>query len=80
MRINDRDIRVKAHIETIYGYSSHKDSDHLVEFVAGAAVSLKKVFVAMGEPKASLFLVQKLRDNLGVDAIMPERAVTYEIK
>lgn len=80
VRINDRDVRVKAHIETIYGYSSHKDSDHLVEFVAEVAPSLKKVFVAMGEPKASLFLVQKLRDNVGVDAVMPERAVAYEIK
>jgi len=80
VRINDRDIRVKAHIETIYGYSSHKDSDHLVEFVGETASSLKKVFVAMGEPKASLFLVQKLRDNVGVDAVMPERAVGYEIK
>lgn len=80
VRINDRDVRVKAHIETIYGYSSHKDSDHLVEFVAEAAPSLKKVFVAMGEPKASLFLVQKLRDTVGVDAVMPERAVAYEIK
>jgi hypothetical protein len=26
----------------------------------------------MGEPKSSLFLVQKLRDNLGVDAVYPE--------
>lgn len=80
VRINDRDVRVKAHIETIYGYSSHKDSDHLVEFVAEAAPSLKKVFVAMGEPKASLFLVQKLRDNVGVGAVMPERVVGYEIR
>ncbi|MEI6345741.1 MAG: MBL fold metallo-hydrolase [bacterium] len=80
VRINERDIRVKAHIETIYGYSSHKDSDHLVEFVGETASSLKKVFVAMGEPKASLFLVQKLRDNVGVDAVMPERVVAYEIK
>ena len=27
----------------------------------------------MGEPKSSLFLVQKLRDNLGIDAYNPER-------
>jgi len=80
VRINERDVRVRAHIETIYGYSSHKDSDHLVEFVGEAAASLKRVFVAMGEPRASLFLVQKLRDNTGVDALMPERAVPYEIK
>lgn len=65
---------VHAKIDSIPGYSSHKDSDHLLEFVEKAVESqkLKKVFVVMGEPKASMFLVQKLRDNLGVDAIFPE--------
>ena len=70
-------IAVAARVETIFSYSSHKDSDHLVEFVATAADSLKRVFVVMGEPKASLFLAQKLRDNLNVDAIYPERGRGY---
>jgi predicted metal-dependent RNase len=34
---------------------------------------VKKVFVVMGEPKSSMFLVQKLRDNLGINAYAPER-------
>lgn len=72
-------IEVKAKIETIYGYSSHKDSDHLVEFVSTAQTSLKRVFVVMGEPKSSLFLSQKLRDNLGVDALYPEREKRYDL-
>ena len=33
VRIHGQDITVKAHVETLYGYSAHKDSDHLVEFV-----------------------------------------------
>jgi metallo-beta-lactamase family protein len=72
---------VLAKIESISGYSSHKDSDHLLEFVAKATEQekLKKVFVVMGEPKSSLFLVQKLRDNLGVDAVCPEYKQTVEI-
>ncbi len=65
-------IRVNAHIEQIDGYSSHKDSDHLIEFVDKAAANVKKVFVVMGETKASLFLVQRLRDYLGVNAVHPE--------
>jgi len=74
-------VQVKAKIEKILGYSSHMDSDHLVEFVGTAAESkrLKKVFVIMGEPKSSLFLVQRLRDYLGVDAIYPEPAKTYDL-
>jgi metallo-beta-lactamase family protein len=72
---------VRAKIESISGYSSHKDSDHLLEFVEKAAEGgkLKKVFCVMGEPKSSLFLVQKLRDNLGVDAVYPEFKQIVEI-
>lgn len=68
-------VPVKARIEEINGYSSHKDSDHLVEFVDKAEQNhkLKKVFVVMGETKASLFLVQRLRDYVGVDAVHPEQ-------
>ena len=74
VNIYGQNIEVKAKIITIEGFSSHKDSDHLVEFVETANNShkLKKVFTVMGEPKASLFLVQRLRDELNVDAEYPE--------
>ena len=80
VRIHDNDVPVRAKIESILGYSSHKDSDNLLELAATAQESAKRIFVAMGEPKASLFLAQKIRDNLGVDAIYPERLVRYELK
>jgi predicted metal-dependent RNase len=66
-------------VVTINGYSSHKDSDHLVEFVSNNAKVAKKIFVVMGEPKTSLFLVQKLRDELGVDAVHPGLNDSYEL-
>lgn len=65
-------VRVRAHVETMYSYSSHKDRDHLIEFVAHAAPALKKVFVTMGEDQSALFLVQRLRDYCGVDASAPQ--------
>lgn len=72
VRIAGEDVIVRAHITTIYGYSGHKDSDGLLDFVSNMQESLKKVFVVMGEPKSSMFLVQKLRDNLAIDAYAPE--------
>ncbi len=72
VHIAGQDIDVKAHIVTISGYSGHKDSEGLVNFVEDTAESLKHVFVVMGEPSSSLFLVQRLRDNLGIDASAPE--------
>ncbi len=73
-------VRVRARIDSIRGFSAHKDSSNLVNLVADTADSLKKVFVCMGEPRSSLFLVQKLRDNLGVDAIAPEQNQSVEIE
>lgn len=78
--IHDQTIKVKAHIETLYGYSAHKDSDHLVDFVATATDRLKQVFVVMGEPKGSMHLAQRLNDELGLKAIVPERGKEYELK
>ena len=72
-------ITVKARIEMISGYSSHKDSDGMVEMVSDTAKTLKKVFVVMGEPKSSMFLAQRLRDELDVDAIYPERGKPYKL-
>jgi metallo-beta-lactamase family protein len=77
--MDGRPIPVRADIKKILAYSSHKDSDHLIEFVADAEKTLKQVFVTMGEPKASMFLTQKLRDNLGVKAMVPEAKKTYEL-
>jgi len=71
VHIMGEEVTVRANVALISGYSGHKDSDHLVEFVQNTAKSLKKVFVVMGEPKSSMFLSQKLRDNLDVNASSP---------
>lgn len=71
VRIMGVSVPVRAKVVTIDGYSSHKDSDHLLEFVSNARDTLKRVFPVMGEPKSSMFLAQKIRDNLAVDAYTP---------
>ena len=73
VQIGNESVDVNANIVTVSGYSSHKDSDHLVEFVETSAKTLKKIFVVMGEPKASMFLVQKIKDNTGIGAYHPEQ-------
>ena len=73
-------VPVRAKVITISGYSAHKDVDGLVQFAEGFAGRAKQVFVAMGEPKAALFLVQRLRDYLDLDAVAPEKGATYTIE
>ncbi|MBP9748217.1 MAG: MBL fold metallo-hydrolase, partial [Candidatus Pacebacteria bacterium] len=73
VRITGEDVAVRAHVVTINGYSGHKDSDGLISFIEDTQETLKKVFVVMGEPKSAMFLVQKVRDNLGLDVVAPEQ-------
>lgn len=71
IHISGEDIPVRAHVVIISGYSGHKDSDGLLSFVEDMQDVVKKIFVVMGEPKSEMFLAQKLKDNLGLDAIVP---------
>lgn len=79
VQINHQTIPVRANVVFINGYSGHKDSDHLIEFVEAIADTVKKVYVVMGEPKSSLFLTQRLRDYLGVKAYAPEEGDVVEL-
>lgn len=74
-----KEVNVKARIEKINGYSSHKDSDNLFSFAEESMPKVKKIFVVMGEPKASLFLAQRLRDELGANAIHPKKESAVEL-
>lgn len=78
--IDEREVEVRAKIVKIDGFSGHADSNALVEFVEKSGEKLKQVFVAMGEPKSAIFLTQRLRDELGVNAIVTERGKEYEIE
>lgn len=80
LTIHRKDIKVRAQVEQILGFSSHKDMDNLIEFVEDTKKTLKKVFVVMGEQKASLFLAQRLRDYVEVDARVPERGERVELE
>ncbi|MBX4195707.1 MBL fold metallo-hydrolase, partial [Candidatus Parcubacteria bacterium] len=77
--INGTRVRVNARVESIDGFSAHAGSDQLVDFVSHSKDTLKKVFVTMGEPKASIFLAQRLKDELEVDSIIPKIGERYEL-
>jgi metallo-beta-lactamase family protein len=78
--IGGESIPVRAKTIALRGFSAHRDSEGLFDFVEQTADTLKQVFVAMGEPKSSLHLAQRLRDYLGVDAVVPEQGSKYELE
>ena len=70
--ISGEKISVKCKVKAIYGYSAHMDGEQLLEFVNKIGQTLKEVFVVMGEPASSNFLVQRIRDYLSIKAIAPQ--------
>ena len=80
IEIGNEKISIRAQIETLTGYSGHADRDQLLDFVEKAGESLEKIFVVMGEPKASLFLAQRIKDFLGINATVPEALQSFDIE
>lgn len=80
VEIDGEHITVRARVETVTGYSGHKDREGLLDFAGEAADTLEKVFVTMGEPKSSLFLAQRLQDFLGIKAVVPDAGQSFEIE
>jgi metallo-beta-lactamase family protein len=74
------EVPVRARVESISGYSAHKDSDNLLEFIRHTADTAKRVFVVMGEAKSSMYLAQKIRDYLALDARVPELGDSVELE
>ncbi|MFZ2500895.1 MAG: MBL fold metallo-hydrolase [Minisyncoccia bacterium] len=81
VRLGGVEIKIRATIEKLEGWSAHADRDGLLAF-AEAALADKKpkaIFVAMGEPATERFLAQRIHDYLGGNAIVPEMGQTWEI-
>ena len=79
VRIFDEEIPVRAKIAVINGYSAHKDTNALLEFVGTMQDTVKKVFVVHAEPGAALFFAQRVRDYLAIDTRIPKAGDIIEI-
>ncbi len=79
IRMGGHEIRVRAHVETLNGWSAHADRDALLEFASHALPKAKVIFTALGEPSSASFLAQRIHDFLGGRAVMPQKGDTWEI-
>lgn len=79
VKIDDEYVKVRAKVARIRGFSGHADRDQLVGLVARGCDKVKQVFVTMGEERSSLFLVQRLRDHVGLNAVAPSLNEEIEI-
>lgn len=81
VRLNGANIKIKAKIEVLEGWSAHADRDELLKFAEAALASkrTKTIFVAIGEPAAERFLAQRINDYLGGRATVPEMGQVWEV-
>lgn len=81
VRLAGNDVKIKATIEKLEGWSAHADRDGLLKF-AEAALAEKRprvIFTALGEPSAERFLAQRVHDYLGGNSIVPDYGQTWEV-
>lgn len=78
--IHNQPVKINARVVNIHGFSAHKDSDHLYEFVNSTKDTLKKVFVVLGEPKSSYYLAQKIHEGYGLEVTVPEKGDVVELE
>jgi len=72
VRIFNEEVGIRCAKKVLGGFSAHADQPRLMEWVMPMRNKLKKLFVVQGEPQASAVLVQKVRDDLAVDALAPK--------
>lgn len=89
VHILDQSVTVNAKIEKISGYSAHADQQYLMDWVKSFTKpgyangdgrrELKKVFVVQGESEPAATLAGLIRDELGIEAVVPEIGQMIEL-
>ena len=77
MIMNER-IPVRCHVKAIGGYSAHADQRQLLEWLNPNSKKIRKVFVVQGEEGAPV-LRQKIEEELGLEAVVPETNEEYDL-
>ncbi len=79
IKINGAKVSVNAEIIQISGFSAHKDSDDIQEWISKMSDTLKKIFIVLGEPKSRSFLAQKLKEKFHLNVKVPDTEEIVEI-
>lgn len=75
-------VPVRCKVRAIGAYSAHADQAMLLDWVSKAAGGgkLKKVFIVQGEEEESLSLLQKIRDKIAVETVIPSMGEEFELE
>lgn len=77
--IDGHEVRVRAKVETLHGWSGHADRDGLLAYAQSCMPRAKTFLVGLGEPASARFLAQRIHDFLGARAIVLARGESLEV-
>ncbi len=72
LKMHGQYVPVRAEVAQIEGFSVHADADELVAWLAAAAEPPDVVYVVHGEPPSSQALATRVREELGLLAVVPK--------
>ncbi|MDQ1299592.1 MAG: metallo-beta-lactamase family protein [Patescibacteria group bacterium] len=79
VKLDGREVKVKAKVENLTSWSAHADREGLLKFAEGTLPRAKAIFVSIGEPTAQRFLAQRIHDFLGAKAIVPSQGEVWTV-
>lgn len=79
VKIFGQEVAVNCRVVNIGGYSAHADQAQLLQWLQPRRQDLEKVFVVQGEEESSTALAQKIKDEMAMDAEIPETGKVYEL-
>lgn len=79
IRLDGREVKVRATVENLTSWSAHADREGLLRFAQTTLPRAKAIFVSIGEPAAQRFLAQRIHDFLGATAIVPSQGEVWDI-
>jgi metallo-beta-lactamase family protein len=79
VRIHGRMYPLKARVEQIHGFSAHADQKALMKWLGHLKSPPERVFLTHGEEKSALALANKIKADLGWDAVVPNYLDDFDL-
>jgi len=79
IRIHGEEVKVKAAIKRIDGYSSHADQKDLLDWLGSFNSPPGKIFLVHGEPKGAEVLAGLIRERFGTETVIPQWLDSVEL-
>jgi metallo-beta-lactamase family protein len=80
VKIHGNDVPVKAHVESISGFSGHADYNEILAWLMGFNRPPEKTFIVHGEPESSASLADKIRSRFGWDVVIPSYGDSFDLE